>query len=119
MPTFPLLSSGAVAQYSLPVVTGQAVQTIRFLDGTDQRFLFQGRAFRQWEIQLSLLNDAEIEHLKTFFNEQQGDYSAFDFPDPISGDVISNCRFAAPEMVCAYDGVGASSTTLWVTETNG
>ena len=119
MTTFPLLSSGAVAQYSLPVVTGQAVQTIRFLDGTDQRFLLQGRSFRQWEIQLSLLNDAEIEQLNVFFTEQQGDYSAFQFPDPISGLIISNCRFAVPEMVCGYEAIGASSTTLWVTETNG
>jgi hypothetical protein len=118
VPTFPLLSSGAVAQYSLPVVTGQAVQTIRFLDGADQRYLIQGRTFRQWEIQLTLLKDSEIAQLQTFFDEQQGDYGLFDFPDPISGETISNCRFLIPEMTCSYEGVGASSTILYVTETN-
>ncbi|MBV8812522.1 MAG: hypothetical protein JO033_27945 [Acidobacteriaceae bacterium] len=119
MPTFPLLSSGAVAQYSLPVLTGQAVQTIRFLDGADQRYLIQGRTFRQWEIRLTLLTDSEIAQLQTFFTEQQGDYTKFDFPDPLSGQMIPNCRLLIPEMTCSYEGVGASSTLLYVTETNG
>ncbi len=119
MPIFPLLSSGAVAQYSLPLITGQAVQMIFFLDGTDQRYLIQGRIFRQWQIQLTLLNDIEIAQLQTFFDEQQGDYAIFDFPDPISGQTIPNCRLLIPEMTCSYEGLGASSTTLYVTETNG
>ena len=121
MSTFPLLSSGAVTQYPAPQTSGQAVQVIRFIDGSDQRYLMQGRSFRQWEIQLNLLTDAELEELEAFFAAQQGDYSPFIFPDPITGANIQNCRFGNPSLVTEYDGVNASSTSFWVieTETNG
>ena len=55
MATFPILSSGAIAQYPTPLKTGQAAQVIRFLDGSDQRYLAQGKMLRSWEIQLDLI----------------------------------------------------------------
>lgn len=119
MATFPLLSSGAVAQYPLASTQGQAVQVIRFLDGSDQRYLTQGAVLRQWQIRLDLLNDAEIAQLEGFFVEQSGDYSPFVFPDPISGSNIPNCRIAAPGLMSAYVGVNAASTSFLVIETNG
>ncbi len=119
MTTFPSLSSGAVTQYPTPQTSGQAAQVIRFVDGSDQRYLMQGRTFRQWQIQLSLLTDGELQQLEAFFLTQQGDYAAFIFPDPISGTNVPNCRFGNPSLLTEYDGVNANSTTFWVIETNG
>lgn len=119
MALFPSLSTGAVTQYPTAFSTGQAVEVVRFLDGSDQRYLTQGRTFRQWQIRLDLLNDTEIAELEAFFIAQQGDYSTFVFPDPISGSGVPNCRLAAPGLASAYVGVDASSTSFYVIETNG
>jgi phage-related protein len=119
MATFPLLSSGAVTQYPTVLSTGQAVQVIRFLDGSDQRYLTQGRAFRRWQIRLDLLNETEMAQLEAFFLAQQGDFSSFVFPDPISETNVANCRLGAPGFVSAYLGVDVGSTSLVVIETNG
>ncbi len=119
MATFPLLSSGAVAQYPTVVSNGQATQAIRFLDGSDQRYLTQGRSYRQWQIRFDLLNETEIAQLELFFAAQQGDFATFVFPDPISGNNVPNCRLATPGFVTAYVGVDVSSASLVVIETNG
>jgi hypothetical protein len=119
MNSFPQLSTGAVMQYPSPLITGQGVQVIRFMDGSDQRYLAQGRSFRTWRIQLDLLNEAEIAQIESFFAQQAGDYSTFSFPDPFTGTMVANCRFAAPELVTNYLDVDNSSTLIWVIETNG
>ncbi len=119
MASFPLLTSGAVTQYPATVTTGQSVQVIRFLDGSDQRYLNQGRPFRQWQIRVDLLNDTELAQIESFFAAQSGDYSAFAFPDPISGTVVPNCRLAAPGLVTEYTATDSGGTSFWVMETNG
>ncbi len=119
MATFPFLNSGATTQYPAPRVTGQGVQVIRFLDGTDQRCLTQGRQFRRWQIRLDLLNGTELQQIESFFTAQAGDYSAFIFPDPFSGMSVPNCRLGAPSLVTEYVGVDTGSTSFWVIETNG
>jgi len=119
MATFPALSSGAVIQYPSGVSIGQGIGVIRFIDGTDQRFVNQGRMLRQWQIQLSLLSEFEVHRLETFFAGQQGDYSTFDFPDPISATTVPNCRFASSELTTEYLATNVSSASLWVMETNG
>jgi hypothetical protein len=119
MATFPTLQSGAVTQYPLPMAQGQQVGVIRFLDGNDQRYLLQGRTFRRWEISLSLLTDSEASGLEAFFAQQQGSYSTFIFPDPISGTQVPNCRFGNPSLASTYEGLNTNSVSLWVIETNG
>jgi hypothetical protein len=106
-------------QYPAPVSTGQGAQVIRFLDGSDQRYLTQPRMLRQWQIRLDLLNETEIQQLEIFFASQLGDYSPFTFPDPFSGSDVPNCRVGAPALLTEYLGVDMSSTSIWVIETNG
>ncbi len=118
MANFPLLSSGAVTQYPSPLTNGQSALVIRFLDGSDQRYLNQGRMLRQWQIRLDLLNETEIQQFEAFFASQLGDYSKFTFPDPFSGTAVPNCRFAAPGFLSAYMGVDVSSISFWVIEAN-
>jgi hypothetical protein len=119
MATFPLLSSGAITQYPAPQVTGQGVDVIRFMDGTDQRYLTQGRQLRRWQIRLDLLNGTETQQIESFFTAQQGDYSTFAFPDPFSGTAVPKCRIGTAELVTQYVAVDAASTSFWVIETNG
>ncbi len=119
MAIFPVLSSGAIAQYPSSLVAGQAAQVIRFLDGSDQRYLTQGRMLRSWEIRLDLLNESEIQQLESFFSLLHGDYSSFVFPDPFTGTGVVNCRLGAPTFLSEYLGVDISSTSFWVIETHG
>lgn len=119
MANFPALSSGAVTQYPALIASGQGTQVIRFLDASDQRYLVQPRALRQWQIRLDLLNESEIREFEEFFTAQSGDYSPFTFPDPFSGETVPNCRLAAPGFVSEYVSVDISSTSFWVIETNG
>lgn len=118
MARFPVLTSGAITQYPAVIGTGQGAQVIRFLDASDQRYLVQPRAHRQWQIRLDLLNEDEIQAIEAFFIAQSGDYSPFSFPDPFSGTAVPNCRLAAPGLVSEYVGVDVSSTSFWVIETN-
>jgi hypothetical protein len=118
MATFPVLSSGAVMQYPASLALSRPAQVIRFIDGTDQRFIARGKEFRRWQIKLDLLNELEIEQVEAFFQAQAGEYSTFDFPDPFSGTSIPNCRLGGPGLPIDYEGVDVSSTSFWVIETN-
>jgi len=116
---FPILSSGAVTQYGSTVGSVWPAQVIRFLDGTDQRFLACGRAWRRWAINLRLLNESEIASLESFFRSMEGEYSTFTFPDPITGVGVPNCRVGSPELISEYQDVDIAATSMWVVETNG
>ena len=116
--TFPTLTTGAVAQYPLPISYTMPVEIIRFIDGTDQRFLSRGKALRTWHVQLSFLSEAEIYQLEEFFESVQGQYSTFDFPDPYSGLNVPNCRLGETSLVTDYLATDLTSSSLWVVETN-
>jgi hypothetical protein len=105
-------------QYGTPVAIGWRAQVIRFMDGTDQRFLSRGRPLRRWSIDLRLLTESEIATLEAFFSTTGGEYSTFEFPDPVSGHTVPNCRLATPELVSHYQDVDIAATSLWVVETN-
>jgi hypothetical protein len=119
MPTFPLLKTGAVVQYPSGSVTGQASQVIRFLDGTDQRFMLQGRSLRAWQVHLNMLDEDELEALAQFFESQLGAYSSFVFPDPYTGAEVPSCRFGDDSFTTTLHGNDDGETSFWVLETYG
>jgi hypothetical protein len=119
MNTFPTISSNAVTQYPAAVQYSQGVQVIEFLDGSDQRYLLQPQMLRLWRINLTQLNEDEIQQIESFFAGQEGTYSSFIFPDPFTGTNVNNCRFAASSLATNYQDVDNSSTVCWVIETNG
>lgn len=119
MTDFPVLSTDAVTQYPTGLTSRQSAQVIRFLDGSDQRYLMQKGILRQWEIRLDLLNETEIQQLEAFFTDVDGDYAMFTFPDPFSGSMVPFCRLASPELVSEYLAVENSTTAFWVIETYG
>jgi len=118
MASFPLLSSGAVSQYPTDTYSGQAIGVIRFLDGTDQRYLRTGRRLRRWRIDLTLLSAEEIYALETFYIAQKGMFSPFTFTDPESNAQVPNCRFANTELTTDYLRLTAHAVAFWIMETN-
>ena len=116
---FPILSSGAVAQYGSPLGLVSPAQIVRFVDGSDQRFLTCGRVLRRWLINLRLLNESEIAGLESFFGAMGGEYSTFTFPDPVAGVSVPNCRIGSPDLLTEYQDVDVAATSILVVETNG
>ena len=119
MATFPILSSNAVMQYPAPLARVRAGRIVRFIDGSDQRFIALGKTLRSWQIKLTLLNEQELGQIETFFEAQDGEYSLFDFPDPFSGATVPNCRLSAPTLATAYQATDVGAASFWVIETNG
>ncbi len=118
MLTFPSLDTGAVAQYPLPVSYTTPVEIIRFIDGSDQRFITRGKTLRSWHVDLSSLNENEINQLEQFFESLGGQYSVFAFPDPYSGQTVLNCRIGESSLTTNYLAEDLCSTVFWVIECN-
>jgi hypothetical protein len=118
MTQFPTISAGAVTQYPALIGYTQSVQVIEFLDGSEQRYVMQPTSLRAWRINLDQLREDELHQLEDFFANQQGMYSSFIFPDPISGSDVNNCRFADPQLITSYVDVNNCSAVCWVVETN-
>ena len=119
MATFPILCTGAIAQFPLGVTTSGLTQVIRFIDGLDQRYLNHGRMLRRWQIHLRLLNEDELAAVEGFYFEQLGGFSTFTFPDPYSGSAVPNCRFGQDALLLDWTDLDTCSTSFWVIETNG
>ena len=119
MATFPLLSTGAVAQYPLSRGTSYDVDIVHFLDGSQQRCLVRGRKLRRWLLNLAQLNEAELAAVEQFFDEAQGNTQLFTFIDPLSNESVPNCRISNPSLTTQYTGVGNGSASVWIEETNG
>jgi hypothetical protein len=118
-PIFPTLSSGAVAQYPLPISYTSPVDIIRFIDAADQRFMARGKTLRAWHLQLSFLNEDELAQIAQFFEALEGQYSLFGFPDPYGGQTVPNCRMGESSLVTDYLSVDLTSSSFWVVESNG
>lgn len=118
MATFPVLSTGAVGQYPMARGVSYNVEVIRFMDGSDQRYLTRGKPLRRWLIKLDQLTEAELGRLEQFFDSAQGNFESFDFPDPFSGTPIPNCRIANPYLLTEYVAAGSGSAALMVEESS-
>ncbi len=93
MALFPKLKTGAATQYPAEASLESSTHVTRFVDGKQQRFRKRGELVRRWDLELSLLDEAEIRTLERFFVEQRGAAGTFAFEDPLSGVVYENCRF--------------------------
>lgn len=91
MAAFPQLKTGAVAQY--PIVRHEEFQnqTVRFLDGTDQRYRDARAARQRWDIQCNALDESELAAIEEFFLANQGAAGSFSFADPWDGQVYDDC----------------------------
>lgn len=118
MTNFPLLSTGAVAQYPLTRGTSFAVDAIFFLDGTGQRCMTRGKKLRRWQVALSQLDEGELQQIEGFFDAVQGNFGAFTFVDPYTGESVPNCRLSNPSVITQYKAAGIGAVSLWIEESN-
>ena len=102
MPSFPILKSGAVAQYPLGWGLRFTTGEVAFLDGSRQTYQLRGRAGRRWLVRLDQLGPEELNSVIDFAEAQTGE--TFPFVDPLSGDTIAHCVIAESGV-----GVGMSS----------
>src|SRR5258708_24041567 len=99
MASFPVLKSGAVAQYGSDRGRRFSTNAFHFLDGGEQRFANYGALLRRWTIRLTLLDEGELETLRLFFESQAGRAGMFSFTDPWDGAVHANCSFDQDALV--------------------
>ena|SRR5580658_1534120 len=89
MATFPVLKTGAVAQYPLATGTRYSTQSVRFMDGSRQRFRLIGTGLRRWTIRLDQLDEQELGAVIAFAEQQGG--AEFTFTDPVTGSNVAGC----------------------------
>ncbi len=116
MATFPVLKTGAVAQYPLDRSRRFSTEVLRFLDGSEQRFAQFGTALKRWVIRLELLDEAELAGVEEFFVEQAGRAGSFSFTDPWDGTVYPRCSFDSDTMSAEYRGQGDGAASIVVRE---
>ncbi len=115
MLTFPLLKSGQEAQYPIRRSVIQNVETVWFLDGTEQRCATSG-TLHEWTIQLDLIDEQELNALQLFFQQVQGQTGSFVFIDPLDGLRYNNCSLASGNLAELLHGPGRISTKLVIRE---
>jgi hypothetical protein len=116
MSAFPLLATGAVTQY--PAQRGVQFSTValQFVDGSEQRFQMYAGSLHQWAIQVSLLNQAELQELQEFFRSLDGRAQNFSFTDPWDGTTYASCSLASDTMAAIMAGEWNGQTSLTVME---
>lgn len=114
MATFPLLKTGAAAQYPLEMGWQSASEEVRFLDGSRQTYLLHRAPMRRWYLQFDLLDEVEVSQLSQFVEANK--YLPFAFPDPISGTTIPACRFHGAAVIVDSKTEGSAAVSLVVEE---
>src|SRR5690348_8678571 len=111
MATLPLLKSGQIAQYPFRRVLKQEVDTVAFLDGSEQRCA-TSRPLHKWTLQFALIDEQELSALEMFVKEQQGAAGQFQFTDPTSGVEYDNCSLELDVLDEYFDGPGRVRTVM-------
>lgn len=115
MATLPLLKSGHAVQYPLKRSCEVGVDTIAFLDGSEQRCALT-RPLREWTIQLGLIDEQELQSLESFVREQQGKVGRFQFTDPATGAQYNDCSLALDILSERFDAPGRVGAALVIRE---
>jgi phage-related protein len=115
MPTLPLLKSGQIAQYPFRRSVRLNVDTVSFVDGTEQRCA-TSRALHEWTIQLGLIDEEELSALESFVQQQQGQTGHFEFTDPTDGTQYNNCSLALDVLSETLLAQGRVMTALVIRE---
>src|SRR5579863_9481894 len=110
MATFPVLKTGAVAQYPLERGVRFSTQAVRFMDGSRQRFRLYGVGLRRWTLKLDLLGEDELAVVIAFV-EQQGS-APFAFTDPATGAIASSCVISGDQFSVTMNAEMRGQTTI-------
>jgi hypothetical protein len=116
MATFPQLKTGAVAQYPATKSLRYQNQTLRFLDGTEQRYRDSAGPLHRWVIDLNELDESEMAAFEQFFEDNQGRLGSFAFTDPWDGTQYAKCSLASDELGLSSLEEMRGKTSLTVVE---
>lgn len=116
MARFPRLKTNAITQYPSGTGISHRTEVLRFLDGTEQRFRQFQSGKRHWVIRLDLLDEAEVEVLRKFFESQSGRFGRFIFEDPWSGEEVANCAFLTDVFEVDFRSHNGAATSLSIVE---
>ncbi|MEN6534422.1 MAG: DUF2460 domain-containing protein [Bryobacteraceae bacterium] len=116
MADFPVLKTGAVAQYPASRAIEYSTRVLWFVDGSEQRYRQHAAATRRWVIELSLLDEEEMASIEAFFQSEQGQFGNFAFTDPFSGTTYSNCNLENDRIELAYEDVLRGCSKLVIKE---
>jgi len=116
MSVFPVLKTGAVTQYPGQRSVRYSTVTLEFVDGAEQRFRGYQAALHQWIIQLSLLDQGELQELQEFFRAMEGRAENFAFTDPWDGTSYPSCCLGADSIATVLAAEWDSRTSVTVME---
>ena len=115
MVTFPtFLKTGAVAQYPLKSAVSLATQAVQFLDGSRQTYQLSGAGLRRWELNLDMLDEAEVSAVIAF-SEQVGS-DAFSFTNPATGETSVKCVFSGERITTSLVDELHGAVTIGIEE---
>jgi hypothetical protein len=114
MATFPVLKTGAVAQYPLDRGVHFSTQSVRFMDGSRQRFRLIGVGLRRWTLKLNLLDEEELGAVIAFVEQQTG--ATFAFTDPVTGDNAATCIISGEQFDATMNHEMYGQTTVVIEE---
>jgi len=116
MSSFPILKTGAVAQYPATREVRAEATVLRFLDGTEQRYRVAGQPGHRWIIHLDLLDEEEIAGIEKLFEEAQGRCGSFSFTDPWDSRTYEDCSFDQEEIEGRRSGESRCGTVVVIRE---
>ena|SRR5438067_1346425 len=116
MANFPNLKTSAVAQYPARRAVAFRNETVRFVDGREQRYRDSAGPLHRWEIRLDQLDEREIAEIEQFFAANQGAFGDFEFTDPWDGQVHRNCSVATDDLELTALAEMSGAATLAIRE---
>ena len=115
MATLPPLKSGQIAQYPFRRSLKQSVDTVAFLDGSEQRCL-SSRSLHEWTLSYGLIDEQELSQIESFVEAVQGESGEFAFTDPADGIEYPNCSVALQILRETFECPGRVKATLMIRE---
>jgi hypothetical protein len=113
---FPVLKTGAVAQYPLERSNRFSTRVLRFVDAAEQRWREMPNGLKGWVVRLELLDEIETEALRQFFLDQEGRHGTFSFTDPWDASVHEACSLDSDEFEVEFTDEGRARGRLVVKE---
>jgi hypothetical protein len=114
--SFPHLKTNAVAQYPARRASSFRNQTVRFVDGREQRYRDSAGPLHRWEVLLERLDEGEVAKIADFFASNEGAFGDFEFTDPLDGRVYPHCSVASDELEIGAAGEMCGETAVVIVE---
>lgn len=116
MAQFPRLKTNAVAQYPSGAGRTYRTEVLRFVDGGEQRYPQSADGGRYWLIRLDLLDEAEADAVRRFFDQQSGRFGRFTFVDPWTDEEVANCAFSSDVLEVEFRSQNRASASVKIVE---